>query len=137
MPLSLKELGEQFGINEKSFKLIRFGGVVGRITLIVIACIAPMAIVAFRTDSPALLWGCVIIPAALGLLAIGVIALHAHKHPAEAIMEGGQIVALRHLEHEIAMKGKPDIVQVEPVPPPKALIAHSETQTETENGGSS
>jgi hypothetical protein len=136
MPATFKDISEclaQLGVSEKSLRLIHFGGVVGKLALISVCCVLGTAVVALKSESTAILWGCLITIGVLGLASLVVIGLHAHRHPLEATLEGGQIVALKHLEHAIAIKGNLDVVQTLPIPPPKELIGN----TETKNGGTS
>lgn len=115
LPKEFFDLLSKFGIDRKSFMKIRFGGVIGKQALVGISGLASLAVVAFRAQNSLLLWGC---GAAIFILTVGVvlaIGIHGHKHPMEATLEGGELVVMQHLRHELAAKGMDQVPASPPV----------------------
>lgn len=81
----------------------------GKMALIAVACVAGLAVVAMKAPTPAILWGCLVMIGVVGIASLTAISLFGHRFPLEATLEGGQIVALKRVEQEIAMKGYPAI----------------------------
>lgn len=102
----------QLGIG-KTLQKIKFGGVVGKQTLLGVLGVFALAVIAWRADAK--------YAALIGILAAAVLILvailnfcFAHKHPAEAMLEGTEMLALQH--HMLAAKYM-DIPQDSPVIP--------------------
>jgi hypothetical protein len=95
----------KLGIRQRSIHRIRFGGVVGKQALVAFGGILVLAVVANKTSEPNLLWGCAIGGVALALCTITAMGFHGHKHPVEATLEGGEIIAWKHIEQNLAAKG--------------------------------
>jgi hypothetical protein len=97
----LPKLFSQLGLS-KSLQRVKFGGVVGKQTYLGIFGVGALAVIAFRADSNgALIIGVV---AALMVLIIAVMNyIYASNHPVEAMMEGGEMLALQH--QQLAAKG--------------------------------
>ena len=109
LPKEFSDFFGRFGISQKSLQRIRFGGVVGKEALVGFATLLALAIVALKAGSTILLWGCLAAIVIVSLFTIGAMAFHGHKHPVEATLEGGEIVALQHLQQEFAAKGVGEI----------------------------
>jgi hypothetical protein len=116
LPKEFINLFGKFGIDKKSLLKIRFGGVIGKQALVGISAMAVFIVVALKTQNILLLWGCLVGTFLLAVSAIVVIAIHGHNHPVEATLEGGEIVVMQHLRHEMAAKGV-DADKIPPEPP--------------------
>ena len=104
LPKEFTEIMEKFGIKPGSLVKVRFGGVVGKISLIIIACLAVLGIIASKSGgTEAILAGCLAVTFLIAIAGIGAILLHAQKHPLEATLEGGEVVAL--VQSAMAAKG--------------------------------
>lgn len=78
--------------------------------------IAGLAIVSRQTTDPSVLKLCSCGVIAIGVLTVLIIAIHGHKHPLEATLEGGEVVAYQHYQQELAAKGHKEIVAGSPIP---------------------
>ena len=92
-PRALPDFLEQFGVT-RTLQKIKFGGVVGKQTLLGVFVALMLASIAWRADPDDLL-----ILAALGVGVVGLIAvlnfIYANKHPLEAMLEGSEIIAFQ------------------------------------------
>lgn len=104
LPKELNDLLGKFGVSRKSLQRIRFGGVVGKEALVGFGAMVALVVVAVRASSSVLLWGCLGAIILVSLFTISAMAFHGHKHPAEATLEGAEVVAWQHLQHELAAK---------------------------------
>jgi hypothetical protein len=111
---------------------IRFGGVIGKQALVGISGMAVFIVVVLRTQNILLLWGCLAGTLLLSVSAIVAIAIHGHQHPVEATLEGGEIVVMQHLRHEMAAKGV-DMDKIPPEPPIMEGIGKKELREAKEN----
>ncbi len=105
----------KLGLSSKSLLRVRFGGVVGKQALIAVFVAIGLAVVSRQTTDPNVLRLCVYGLVADAFLGFAVIAFHGHKHPLEATLEGGEVVAYRHVQQEHAAKGAGEIVSSPPV----------------------
>jgi len=111
---------------------IRFGGVVGKQALVAVGGLAGLVVVAFKASDTRLLWGCLIGILLLALMVVVAIGIHGHQHPLEATLEGGEIVVVEQIRHDMAAKG---VAAIPPSPPvlegigDKSLEASRENQT--------
>ena len=91
---SVSKALSQLGIS-KSLQKIKFGGVVGKQTLLGVIGVVALAAIAWKADSKA-----AIVIAALATVVLILIAIlnfcFAHKHPVEAMLEGTEMLALQH-----------------------------------------
>lgn len=93
LPSPLKILS-QLGLT-KSLQRIKFGGVVGKQTLLAVIGACAIAAIAWRSD-PAYAWIFGICAVVL-LLVVAVLNFwYAHAHPAEAMLEGTEMLAFQH-----------------------------------------
>jgi hypothetical protein len=84
----------QFGLS-KTLQRIKFGGVVGKQTLLGIFAVLGLASLGWRASQGDILSIAVI--AAIVVLAIAFLNFrYAHSHPAEATLEGTEMLALQH-----------------------------------------
>ncbi len=78
-----------------TFRKIKFGGVVGKQTLLGLIGAGALAVIAWRAD-PRYAW-ILGICAAILLLTVAVLNfVYADKHPGEATLEGAEIIAFHH-----------------------------------------
>jgi hypothetical protein len=119
-PPLLQKMLSQLGLT-RSLSKIKFGGVVGKQTLLGIALCTGLAAVALRSsDRYVQLLAIVLIFLAVLSIVAGNL-WYAHKHPAEATLEGLEIVAL---QHSLVGSKFQDVAQqspVVPIAPPGAL----------------
>jgi hypothetical protein len=132
LPKEFVDLFGKFGIDKKSLMKIRFGGVIGKQALVGISGMAVFIVVVLRTQNILLLWGCLAGTLLLSVSAIVAIAIHGHQHPVEATLEGGEIVVMQHLRHEMAAKGV-DMDKIPPEPPIMEGIGKKELREAKEN----
>jgi hypothetical protein len=104
LPKDVAALLNQIGISEQSVQWIRFGGVVGKMTLIALIGVGGTAVIAIKAQSSALLWGCLCVIGIIAVIALVGVCIHGHNHPLEATLEGGQVVALKQIQHAMATK---------------------------------
>jgi len=78
---------------------------VGKQALVAGLALAGLAAIAVKAGSSLVLWGCLGSITLIAVVAIVAMGFHGHKHPLEATLEGGEIVAWQHLKHELAAKG--------------------------------
>jgi hypothetical protein len=90
----ISKIMSQLGIS-KSLQKIKFGGVVGKQTLLGVIGVFALATIAWKTDAKDALF--IAILAAVFLVLIAVLNFtFAHKHPVEAMLEGTEMLALQH-----------------------------------------
>jgi hypothetical protein len=111
----LEQFLSKLGISSKSLQRIRFGGVVGKQALVATFVILGIAVVSRQTTDASVLRLCTYGILAIGFLAIITIAIHGYMHPLEATLEGGEVVAYRHVQQEFAAKGFKEIAASSPV----------------------
>ena len=105
LPPEIEKWLENVGISSKALKRIRFGGVVGKQAIVGVAVALALAIVARQTTDPGVLRLCIGAIVLDCFVVIAAISFHGHKHPAEATLEGGEVVAWTHVQQEFAAKG--------------------------------
>jgi hypothetical protein len=108
-PPEIVTLLQRLGIGQGLITSVRFGGVVGKITLVTIVSIASLSTVALRASTDNLLWGCVIAIVVIAISSLAGVLYHGNRHPLEATLEGGQVVAFQHAKNAFAMKDLPTI----------------------------
>jgi hypothetical protein len=108
---SLHTLISQIGL---TFRRIRFGGVVGKQTLLGVAGAVALTIIAWRSD-PRYAWIIGISAAILLLTTVILNFVYADRHPAEATLEGGEIIAYHH--EVIAAKNMLEVPKNSPMIP--------------------
>jgi len=116
IPKELSDLLVKAGINEKFIHKFRFGGVVGKMALVSITAMCGLTVIAWRADSPVILGACLAALFIFATISIVLIALHAHRHPLEATLEGAEIVMFHHIQQEFAAKGMPEVPKTTPMP---------------------
>ena len=77
----------------------------GKQALVAGLALAGLAAIAVKAGSSLVLWGCLGSITLIAVVSIVAMGFHGHKHPLEATLEGGEIVARQHLKHELAAKG--------------------------------
>lgn len=82
----------------------------GKQALISSVALIGLVIMAIKADSPMLQWGCLVAITVIGIFGMGAVGFHGHKHPIEATLEGGEVLAWKHLEQSIASKGSEHII---------------------------
>lgn len=97
---TFEELLARIGIGISKKLQIQFGGIVGKTALVAISVAGSLAVVASRTHDPGVLYACVCALFLIAILTVGWILLYGHKHPMEATLEGAEIVAWQHVQHE-------------------------------------
>jgi hypothetical protein len=90
----LPKLLNGLGIS-KSLQRIKFGGVVGKQSLLGIALVAMLGVVAWKVPSSQALFVAGIAAFIVALIAV-LNFCYANKHPVEAMMEGAEVLALQH-----------------------------------------
>ncbi len=105
----------RLGFKPNSFHRIRFGGVVGKMTLLGSTALLAAAVVAFKAPNQYILWGCLALIALVFYRGIGAISSFAEKNPVEATLEGSEIVALKGLESQFAAKDLKEIPDQLPI----------------------
>jgi len=115
LKVELDKFLSRLGLSSKSLLRVRFGGVVGKQALVAVFVAIGLAVVSRQTADPNVLRLCVYGLLADAFLGFGVIAFHGHKHPLEATLEGGEVVAYRHVQQELAAKGVKETVSSPPV----------------------
>jgi len=90
----ISKVFNQLGLT-KSLQKIKFGGVVGKQTIMVMVSVVALASIAWRMDATG---GLIIASLCAGLVALVAVLnfCYAHKHPAEATLEGAEMIALQH-----------------------------------------
>jgi hypothetical protein len=83
----------QLGLT-KSLQRIKFGGVVGKQTLLAMVGVSVLGVIAWRIPSAGLLIAVLVM--ILVLTIAGLSFWYAHRHPAEAMLEGAEMLALQH-----------------------------------------
>ena len=91
---SFSKLMSQWGLS-KSLQRIKFGGVVGKQTLLGVVGASALVSIAWRVDpKEALIVGAM---ATIVLVTVAILNFcYAHKHPAEAMLEGGEMLVFQH-----------------------------------------
>lgn len=116
LPKEFVDLFGKFGFDRKSLLKIRFGGVIGKQALVGIGGMAGLIVVALKSQgNPPLLWGCLAGFLLLPIVVVTAMGFHGHKHPAEATLEGAEVVMLQHLQQQVAAKGMPELPASAPV----------------------
>lgn len=87
----------------------------GKQALISVSGIIGLGFLAYRTTDSSLHWGCLIGILALGFFGLGAVGFHGHKHPIEATLEGGEVVAWQQIQHAMAAKDMPRVPESPPV----------------------
>jgi hypothetical protein len=114
-PASFANLLNQVGVT-KALQKVRFGGVVGKQTLLGIACVIGLAFISWRAEPSAMLWIAILVVVLVGLIAI-LNFVYANKHPMEATLEGAEIIAWQH--HVVASKTAGELPSSNVVPNPE------------------
>jgi len=93
-PSTIRGILSQLGV---TFQRIKFGGVVGKQTLLAIVGVVGLAAIAWRADQGHV-WilgiGAIVLVVAVAIMNY----VYADKHPAEATLEGAEIIAFHKLE---------------------------------------
>jgi hypothetical protein len=91
--LPIRKVLSQLGLT-KSLQRIKFGGVVGKQTLLGIAGMTVLGVIAWKTNANGII---IALLAVFLVLAVAIMNfLYADRHPAEAMLEGLEMVALHH-----------------------------------------
>jgi hypothetical protein len=94
VPESTEKIIARLGLN-KLVQRVKFGGVVGKQTLLGIATVAGLAVIAWKAESKDVIF--IAIAAAVIALTIAVLNFcYARSHPVEAMMEGTEMLVLQH-----------------------------------------
>jgi hypothetical protein len=112
MPPEINDIDQwlqKIGISRKAWKKIRFGGVVGKLALVAVIVPICLAIVARQTTDASTLRTVAYLMVGVSLLAILAMWIYGHLHPLEATLEGTEIVAWQHVQHQYAQKGLPEV----------------------------
>jgi len=113
--VELDKFLSKLGLSSKSLLRVRFGGVVGKQALVAVFVAIGLAVVSRQTTDPSVLRLCIYGLLTDAFLGFAVITFHGHKHPLEATLEGGEVVAYRHVEQEFAAKGVKETATSPPV----------------------
>jgi hypothetical protein len=97
---SVSKILSKLGVS-KSLQRIKFGGVVGKQTLLGVICVIGLAAIAWKAEPSAALIIAVLVVSVVVLIAI-LNFYYAHKHPAEAMLEGAEMLAFQH--HALSTK---------------------------------
>ena len=104
LPKEITDLLARYGVNAQSLIRMRFGGVVGKQSLVIVASMAVFGIIAYESKGAEIvLEFCAVGAGVIALAGIVMIGIHGHKHPLEATLEGGEIVAV--VQSAMAAKG--------------------------------
>ncbi|MGA8367560.1 MAG: hypothetical protein ACLQMT_08465 [Candidatus Acidiferrales bacterium] len=111
----IEKLLKSVGVTSQWLRRIRFGGVVGKQAIVGAVIAAALALIGRHTDNTNVQLLCV-----GGLIfdcfvTIGAISFHGHKHPLEATLEGGEVVAWGQMQQEYAQKGVRELPASQPV----------------------
>jgi hypothetical protein len=115
LKVELDKFLSKLGLSSKSLLRVRFGGVVGKQALVAVFVAIGLTVVSRQTTDPNVLRLCIYGLLVDAFFGFAVIAFHGHKHPLEATLEGGEVVAYRHVQQELAAKGAKEIVSSPPV----------------------
>jgi hypothetical protein len=121
LPKPLQDLLTQLGLTEESIQSYKFGGVVGKVSLIALgAFVAAMGTAKLTTGWVQAV--CVIATLATGVLIIRWILDYAEDHPESATLEGSQIIVWKHQKVILAAKGMMVPEQSPIVPNPEGAV---------------
>lgn len=110
IPNEFQTILAKLGIGQQSIHRIRFGGVVGKQALVTFGGLLGLAVLAFKAHDLILQWGCLIAIGVVTMYGITAMGFHGHKHPVEATLEGAEIIAWKHIQQGLAIKGAGDVM---------------------------
>jgi hypothetical protein len=90
----LEELLSRAGLTSELLQKVRFGGPVGKLALLGIACVVGLCVIAFRTGNGTA-GLCAVLATIVALAVAAGILWYSDKHPDQATLEGMELVVMQ------------------------------------------
>ena len=117
-PDQLQQILDQLGVSKESIQNFKFGGVVGKLALIIIAGLFAVAACLRWASNPWIQGIAIIVIPGITILVAKWLLNYAERHPMSATMEGGELIVWRQQQIMLATKGQKSFPESPIIPEP-------------------
>jgi len=132
LPKPVQDILAQFGLSQESTRTFKFGGIVGKISMVALGgFLATIGVAKYTTGSAQIV--CVLSVLLTTVLTIRWIFNYAEKHPTSATLEGAEVILWQQQQMMLASKNvtppkESPVIPNPEGPPPQLLPPQGEDQ---------